>query len=209
VARSGSASSGPVAPGTLGVPVRAGTTVVCVQPQEPVPGPMAPPPDEGTPPDAPAKKSRNRRLRLWVALGAGVLALLCLGGAGVALLLYDGETKIDRAASDQVTSSFLRAYLVNRSDDEAALYRCRDGAELEQLASLRAEMIDREKKFGTKVTAVWESMVVSAATGAAASVSVDLVIVGSKNGQQISSRTESWSFGLIDQDGWRVCSARK
>ncbi|MBM2617191.1 hypothetical protein JIG36_16685 [Actinoplanes sp. LDG1-06] len=158
---------------------------------------------------APVKKPRNRRLRLWLALGAGIVALLCLGGVGVAVLLYDEETKIERADPDQVTSSFLRAYLVNRSDDEAALYSCKSDAQLGQIASLRTEMVDREQNFGTTVTAVWESLRVSGTTDGSTSVSVDLVITGSKGGQQVSSRTEPWMFGLLDQDGWRVCSATR
>ncbi|MBL7254458.1 hypothetical protein [Paractinoplanes lichenicola] len=158
---------------------------------------------------APVKKGRNRRLRLWLALGAGFLGLLCLGGVGVAVLLYDEETKIERADPDQVTSSFLRAYLVSRSDDEAALYSCKEGARLDEIAALRAEMINREQNFGTTVTAVWEALVVSGTSGASTSVNVDLVITGSKGGQQVSSRTEPWTFGLVDEQGWRVCSAAK
>lgn len=172
-------------------------------------GPTPPPLGPGTPPAEPARKPRNRRLRLWLALGAGVLTLLCLGGVGIAVLLYDEETKIDRAEPDQVTSSFLRTYLVNRSDDEAALYICASGAKLEEIAALRAENINREAQFGTSVSVVWESLTVAPATGGVTSVSVDLVITGSKGGVQTSSRTEPWSFQLIDQDGWRVCGATK
>ncbi|HET6480911.1 MAG TPA: hypothetical protein VFG35_12865 [Actinoplanes sp.] len=180
-----------------------------MQPQEPVPGPMAPPPDEGTPPDAPAKKSRNRRLRLWVALGAGVLALLCLGGAGVALLLYDGETKIERADPDAVADNFLRAYLVNRDDQEAALNICKSGARLTEIEALRNEMVEREKNFDVKVSASWSSLTVADESDGRKSVDADLTITGSSNGSPVSRRTEAWSFGLVDEDGWRVCSAVK
>jgi len=133
-----------------------------------------------------------------------VVALLCLGGVGVVVSLYDEATKIDRASPDQVTSSFLRAYLLDRDDQEASLFMCKSGAKLDQLAALRTDMIAREQKFGTKVTASWESLKV-----AGSNVSVDVVIAGSLNGQQISSHSESWTFGLVDDDGWRVCSATK
>jgi hypothetical protein len=118
--------------------------------------------------------------------------------------LYDEATKIDRASPDQVTSSFLRAYLLDRDDQEASLFMCKSGAKLDQLAALRTDMIAREQKFGTKVTASWESLKV-----AGSNVSVDVAIAGSLNGQQISSHSESWTFGLVDDDGWRVCSATK
>ncbi len=169
---------------------------------------MPPEPGASTPPGEPPKR-RNRRLRLWLALGAGVLSLLCLGGAGIAVLLYDEETKVERAEPDQVTSSFLRAYLGNRNDEETALYTCSSGARLDQLAALRAEIINREKRFGSSVSVVWESLIVGPVSGNATSVSVDLVIAGSKNGAQTSSRTEPWSFELTDQNGWRVCGATK
>ncbi|MDT5031284.1 MAG: hypothetical protein QOC94_1455, partial [Actinoplanes sp.] len=61
-------------------------------------------------------KPRNRRLRLWLAMGLGIVVLLCLGGVGVAISLYDGATKIQRSEPDAVADSFLRAYLVNRDD---------------------------------------------------------------------------------------------
>jgi hypothetical protein len=174
-----------------------------------VTGSSPPPPGAGTPAAEPVAKPRNRRLRLWLALGAGVLTLLCLGGIGIAVLVYDDETKIDRAEPDQVTSSFLRTYLVNRSDDEATLYICASGAKLDQIAALRAENVNREAQFGTKVSVEWESLVVAPTSGGATVVDVDLVITGSKNGTQTSSRTEPWSFQLTDEDGWRVCGATK
>ena len=158
---------------------------------------------------APVGKPRNRRLRLILAITAGVMALLCLGGVGIVVALYDDATKIDRAAPDQVTSSFLRAYLVDRKEQEAALYTCKDGLNLDSIAALRTEMIDREKRFGTTVTAVWDSLRVSTTADGKATVGVDLVITGSASGQQISSRTESWSFNLVEENGWRVCSAKK
>ena len=137
------------------------------------------------------------------------MALLCLGGVGIAISIYDGATKINRAAPDQVTSSFLRAYLVNRDDQEASLFTCKSGARLDSVAALRTAMIDREKNFGTTVTASWESLKISSPSKAAATVSVDLVIIGSSKGQQVSSHSEPWAFELVDDSGWRVCGATK
>ncbi len=185
-----------------------GITVVCVHPSDPETGLEPPPYAAGgeTTPDP----RRKRKLRMWVAMAAGILGILCLGGVGVAVLLYDEETKIDRIDPDQVTSSFLRTYLVGRSDQEATLFTCRKAANLDQIAALREEMVEREKRFGTLVTASWESLTVSTPSNGSTSVNVDLVISGSKNNQQVSSRTEAWRFGLVDEDGgWRVCNATK
>jgi hypothetical protein len=151
---------------------------------------------------------KRHRARLWVALIGGVVALLCLGGAGVVALLYNNATKIDRAAPDQVTSSFLRAYLLDRDDKEASLYTCKQ-PQLGGVAALRSEMVTREKNFGTSVSANWESLRITDVTQKAKSAAVELAISGFKNGQQVSSHNESWTFGLVDESGWRVCSATK
>ena len=74
-------------------------------------------------------KVRNRRLRLFLALGAGIVALLCLGGVGVFISLYDEATEIRRTAPDAVVDGYLRAYLVNRNEDETKLYTCAAGGD--------------------------------------------------------------------------------
>jgi hypothetical protein len=203
------------------------TTVVGVQSQEPNLGSTPQPPAarapvsgspsaDGTVPQTLTAvqvgglgKTRNRKMRLWLAIGAGVVALLCLGGVGVAVSLYDNATKIDRASPDQVTSSFLRAYLVNRNDKDASLFICKSGAQLNSIAALRADMISRERRFGTVVGTSWESLTVADSSNGTKSVIVDLAISGSLQGRQVSSHSERWSFRLVDSDGWRVCSAAK
>lgn len=199
--------------------------VVLVQPSEPASGPVQQP---GAPPLVPAQpgpgpvqpavpppgppvagRPRNRRMRLVLAMVAGLTALLCLGGVGVFISLYDEATEIDRATPDQVTSSFLRAYLGGRNDDDAALYTCKSGADLTAIAALRAEMIDREQRFGTTVSAEWGSLTVTDTGSDQRVVSTDLIITGWSNGQEVSSRSEPWDFKVVDDDGWRVCAAMK
>lgn len=142
-------------------------------------------------------------------MGAGILALLCLGGVGVFVSLYDEATKIERTAPDVVVSSFLRSYLVNRSDEEAALYTCKSGANLAAIASLRTELINREEKFDVKVRVNWGTLTVSGSGDDRRSVATNLTIAGVSEGQQISERTETWVFGVLEEDGWRVCDATK
>jgi hypothetical protein len=148
-------------------------------------------------------------VRLWLAMGLGLIALLCLGGVGVFVSLYDGATQIKRSAPDAVVDNFLRAYLVNRDDNEVALFACKSGADFGQLATLRTEMVNREKDFNVKVTASWTSLTVSGSGNDQRSVATDLIISGSSNGDSLSRRTESWTFGLVNEDGWRVCVAAK
>lgn len=168
-----------------------------------------PPPGAGTPPAAPPKKPRNRRLRLWLALGAGIVSLLCLGGIGIAVLVYDDETKIERAEPDAVVDNFLRSYLGNRNDDEAALNTCKAGAQLTELQALRSEMVEREKNFDVAVSATWGTLTVINGDAKQSNVDADLTIASFKNNDPVSRRTETWTFGLVDEDGWRVCSATK
>jgi hypothetical protein len=123
--------------------------------------------------------------------------------------LYDSATAIKRSAPDAVVDSFLRGYLVNRDDNEVALYTCKSGADLTAISSLRTELINREKTFNVKVVVSWSSLTVTGSGDARRDVSTDLIIAGTKNGETQSRHTEPWEFGLIQDDGWRVCSTRK
>ena len=142
-------------------------------------------------------------------MAAGIVALLCLGGVGVFISFYDDATKIERTSPDAVVDQFLRAYLVNRDDQEAALFTCKDGLDLAGISALRTQLIQREKDFNVKVNVSWRSLTVSGTEEGRRTLTADLVIAGSSGGTALSSRTETWSFTLVDADGWRVCSAAK
>jgi len=183
------------------------TKVDGVQPPEPGPGPgpVPPPPVAGPAPG----KGPNRRLRLFLAMGAGILALLCLGGVGVFISLYDEATKINRVDPDAVVDSYLRAYLVKRDDEEAGLFTCRSGADLTSVTTLREELVKREQDFGVQVVVTWSTLTVTGAGDERRSVSTELTIAGTSNGQTQSRRSEPWSFEVVEDDGWRVCGANK
>lgn len=184
-----------------------------MQPPEPANGPTQPSPPAvpapvpaqprapGSPP--PAAKPRNRRLRLWLAMGAGVLALLCLGGVGVFISVYDEATEIKRTAPDAVVDSYLRAYLVNRDEAETALYTC-EGGDFTQIEAFRAGVVSLERQHSTSIQFSWEGLRV-VTNGSAGSVEVDLTRFISDNEQL----TEAWSFAIVDQNGWHVCGATK
>jgi hypothetical protein len=140
---------------------------------------------------------------------AGILLLLCLGGVGVVVALYDGATKIDRSAPDTVADSFLIAYLVNRDDKQAALFTC-DQPDLTEVAALRAEIVDREKTRNVSVSVSWGALLRAPAGAGQEDVTTKLTISGSSDGRTLSSRDEEWRLRVVDDDGsWRVCEATK
>jgi hypothetical protein len=142
-------------------------------------------------------------VRLILAMAAGILALLCLGGVGVFISFYDEATKIERTEPDAVVDQFLRAYLVNRDDKEAALFTCKSGPDLAQLEAFRTDMQSREQRFSIGIRVDWTSLTVSTDAGRT-TVSTDIrraITDGSER------TTDRWQFAMVDEDGWRVCGA--
>jgi hypothetical protein len=128
---------------------------------------------------------------------------------GVAISLYDNATRIDRSAPDAVVDRFIRAYLVDRDDQQAAFLACADDPDFASLDALRSEFLQRERDFGVQVVVNWGSLTVTGTGEERRSVSTELNIAGTMNGQVQSSRFETWTFGVVQDDGWRVCSASK
>jgi hypothetical protein len=140
---------------------------------------------------------------LWLALGAGVAALLCLGGVGVIVALYDNATEVKRSDPSVVMVNFLGAYLAHRNDQDAALYVCKKGGDLSKLRSFREEMEKTEDRYSIEVVATWRNLNIQT-SGSRSIATVDIVRAISDG----SERTfDPWKFELLDDDGWRVCSA--
>ena len=184
-----------------------GTSVVCVQPQEPTAGPvpMAGGPGPGVPVGGTGvpQKPRNRRTRLILVMIAGIVGLLCLGGVGVAISLYDDATKIERTEPDAVVDNFLGAYLANRDDQEASLYTCKSGLDLSKLSAFRTDVQGREKRYSIGINVTWRNFDIHVQEGKA-SVAVDIVRTIADGSEETFDR---WQFQLVDEGGWRVCGA--
>jgi hypothetical protein len=178
-----------------------------MQPREPEAVPYTPDreADPMVTPKPPRRSGRfqTRRARLALALAAGIMTLLCLGGVGVFIALYDEATEINRTEPDAVVDSFLGAYPVARDDNEAKLYQCETGGDFSQLSQYRDDTVSREQEFSVGISTSWSSLDVQT-TGSTGTVSVDLTrTVASQAGRDSSS----WRFAVVDQDGWRVCGA--
>lgn len=136
-------------------------------------------------------------------MAAGITSLLCLGGIGVFISFYDEATKIERTAPDAVVDNFLRAYLVNRDDQQASLFTCKSNLDLSLLKSFRDDIQSREQRFSIGIRVDWTSLTVSTESGRT-TVSTDIRRTISDGSERT---TDGWRFSLMDQDGWRVCSA--
>jgi hypothetical protein len=134
---------------------------------------------------------------------AGIVALLCLGGVGVFISFYDEATKIERSSPDAVVDQFLRAYLVNRDDQEAELFTCKNGLDLSRLDAFRTDIQSREQRFTIGIRVDWTSLTVSS-DGGRTTVSTDIRRIVSDGSERTTDR---WQFPMVDDDGWRVCGA--
>ncbi|WP_431881012.1 hypothetical protein [Micromonospora chalcea] len=174
-----------------------------------VPAQRTPPEQLAPPAPAPAPVRPKRSLRTVVGVVAGVLALLCTGGAVAGFVLYDRATAPDRSAPDVVVANYMRAYLIDRNDTKAQEFACKDSDELGGIRALRTELEQREATFGVSIKVSWGPLL-QAGNGTGESVTTTLAISSSKDGQSRSSRREAWRFDLVDnKDGWRVCGATK
>ncbi len=146
---------------------------------------------------------RSRRARLSLALGAGLLALLCLGGLGVFVAIYDDATEIKRTDPTVVLVSFLGAYLTDRNDQQADLYVCNENADFTQLSAFRENIRETEGKYSVGVMVTWKNLAIHTA-GSQASATVDIVRTIAGGAEETF---DPWKFEMSDQGGWRVCSA--
>jgi hypothetical protein len=150
---------------------------------------------------------RKRRLRTVLAVVAGVLALVCVGGGIVGFVLYDRATAPDRSAPDVVVDNYLRALLVDRDDTKAQEFGCPGRTELASLRALRDDLIEREKRFNATISVSWGALRAQQ-SGDVASVEVDLIISAHVDGVSQSDR-QGWVFETRRSDGWGVCAAER
>ncbi|MCT2277205.1 hypothetical protein M3G91_06180 [Micromonospora chalcea] len=173
-----------------------------------VPAQRTPPEQLAPPAPAPAPVRPKRSLRTVIGVVAGVLALLCTGGAVAGFVLYDRATAPDRSAPDVVVDNYLRAFLVDRNDTKAEEFACKSEGDLDAVRGLRAEVEQREANFDVVVRVSWGPLT-RVENGDGESVTTTLTISSSADGQTRSSRREDWQFRVVERDGWRVCGASK
>jgi hypothetical protein len=144
----------------------------------------------------------GRPWRVVATVAAGVLVLLCLGGVGVGVTLYDNATAIDRGQPDEAVNNFLKSYLVEHNDVRANSLECAQDSGLQPIRAFRKDVEDREKAFGVPILVSWGPLQV-APTGNQRVVSTELI----RRIQGAERSTQRWKFTVVDENGWRVCSA--
>jgi hypothetical protein len=142
-------------------------------------------------------------------LVAGVVALGCLGGTGVAFVAYREATEPDRSAPDVVVDNYLRAMFVERNDAEAEAYSCRGEPDLGMAKVLRDEIERREADFDVEVRVSWGRLSRSTIDAQREVVETELTIASFSEGAPRGRRNEIWRFEVVDEDGWRVCGATR
>ncbi|WP_341721439.1 hypothetical protein QQG74_29840 [Micromonospora sp. FIMYZ51] len=172
-----------------------------------VPAQRTPPEELAPPAVAPAPQRPRRRLRTVLAVVAGTLAALCLGGAVAGYLVYDRVTTPDRSAPDVVVDNYLRAFLVDRNDVRANLFVCGSNTDLGQLDALRDDLAARQEQFDTTMSVTWGPLQADQ-NGDKAEVRVDLTLSAQVDGLRQTDR-QSWQFITQLNEDWRVCSAAR
>ncbi|GAA1879975.1 hypothetical protein [Asanoa iriomotensis] len=146
-----------------------------------------------------------RPLRLLLMVLAGVATLLCLGGVGVGINLYDEATAVKRDEPDIVVANYLGAQLVERDDATAKLYSCAQDRGLEPVRALKRDIEMREQSFDVSILVDWGALSVQPA-GEDRLVTTDIgrSLAGGERSVQV------WRFTVVDENGgWRVCSAER
>lgn len=142
-----------------------------------------------------------------LAIVAGVVAVLCLGGTSVAYVLYDRHTSPDQSAPDVTVNNYLQAYMADRNDVRAKALACDDTSKMAELAALRADLVQRESRFQTTFQVKWGKLDVRE-EGKRAEVLVDLILSTWVNESNQSER-QSWRFVTEQGSAWRVCEASR
>lgn len=155
----------------------------------------------------PAVVPPGRRLRLVLVLVAGITALLCLGGAGVAFVLYANVTTPDRGTPESAVLNFLDAHLLQRDDALAGQYVCAQPS-LGALDEYRSGIVEWEQRRGM-LSSMSIGQITTDMTGEGAAVSVVAIERRMGSGGLVNRSIDRWRLHTVEESGWRVCGAER
>jgi hypothetical protein len=146
----------------------------------------------------------TRPLRLLLMVTAGVLTLLCLGGVGVGINLYDEATAIDRGEPDESVDNYLRSFVLQRNDIRAESLECSQDSGLEPIRAFRRDIDQKQEGFGITIYVSWGPLTVTN-DGSDRLVATELT----RTIQGAERVTQEWRFRVVDEGGWKVCGAEQ
>ncbi|MEV4514991.1 hypothetical protein AB0K00_39275 [Dactylosporangium sp. NPDC049525] len=160
------------------------------------------------PPQPPEPPKRGLGLRKTLLLVLAVVAVgLCLGGSITAYVLYDKATRPERSSPSATLQQYVSARFERRDAIRAHVFEC-SSPQLQSVSEALAEIEELERKYGISVsTSLSDLEVNNSDTTADIRANVNTVIP-EQNGQD-SIRVQKWTFHLVKEDGWRVCSAER
>jgi hypothetical protein len=167
-------------------------------------GPESESPPGETPPER-ATGRRGRVIAIVLAAVLGGLTVLCVGGAGIGLLLYRKASEPDRSTPGVVLRQYLDTTLNDRDDSRARQFTCRNSTGLGPVLQLRDDNMSKEKQYNVSIRTSPEGFQVQE-SGDRADVAVKLRLSVSTNGT-FQEQIQTWRFTLRHESGWRVCSA--
>jgi hypothetical protein len=174
-----------------------------VPPSQPeVPGGAPQPTVAGTPP----KRKRSRR-RTIVLVVLGALAFLCVGGVGVAYVLYNQATQPDRTTPAVTVRQYVEAKLNDRNDIRAHLFLCDKTDDPTPIADLASDIQNRERQFNVHANVAMEGFETNM-SGNRATVTVTFRISVSTGGN-FQELFQHWEFTLSHGANWRICNAHQ
>ena len=132
-----------------------------------------------------------------------MIALLCMGGVGIGVTLYDEATTLQHDDPEIVVSNYLRA-VFDGDDVNAQSLECDDASGLEPLRAFRADVLEREQRFGVDIDVIWGPLtVIPEGDQRIVSTEITRFIINAE------SSVQPWSFTVVDQGGWKVCVAQR
>jgi hypothetical protein len=170
--------------------------------QENAPG-AAPPPSG--PPVAPPKK--RGRLRTAFIVVAALAVALCLGGLAAGYLIYDKATKPDTTTPTGSLDQYLEAKFVSRDPLKIENFVCASPS-LDEMNAMLDKIEALEKKFNIHIDVERSGYQVDTVNNKSTIKATLKVLVPEEQGQ-VSESHESWTFSLVNQNGWRVCGAHQ
>ena len=151
-----------------------------------------------------ARARRRQVFRQVLVIGFCFFSLLCFGGVASGFLFYHQATKPDLTTPEHVARKYLEAYLIDRDEYAVRQYECADTSGLKEIQALRADVDEREKKFGLAFTFSVARADEAERRGNDSVVAVDLVLSTSIQGEP-KREVEHWQLKMHNDSGWRVC----